>query len=67
MGNEIQQAQSAELPGDLQVEGRLGHVGGLDDPVEAVLVVADVALLDELERRLFAQRLQLDDRGFKHP
>jgi hypothetical protein len=67
VGDVLQQAQAPELAGDLEVQRRLGHVGGLHDPVQPVLIVADLALLDELERRLLAEGLQLDHGGVQHP
>jgi hypothetical protein len=67
VGDEVQQPQPAQLAGDLEVQGRLGHVGGLHDPVQAVLVIAAAALLDELQGRLLAERLQLDDGGVQDP
>jgi hypothetical protein len=52
-----------QFAGDLQIQRRLGHLSGLDHPIQPVLVVRRGALLDVFERGLLAERLELDDRG----
>ena len=62
-----QQAGPMQLPSDLQVQRCLGHIGRLNDPVDALLIFDRILALDIVERCLFTQRFQLDQRRFGTP
>jgi hypothetical protein len=63
----IEPAAPEQLPGDLEIQRQLGQARGLYYPVQPACVGAVLAWIDIFEGRLFAQRLQLHDRGIRAP